>query len=248
MSLVKPATTLVFYSFSGNSLVYLIVFFRQISLSFSYSCSRVSKSILLWWSLHERCEYTRHKNCDTKDSSLRINFVLEPRAQCFPGSLSLLLCRVGRREPWERTLLRRFFTAIMDFETYPFAPWHFARKKPFEAICSQAINFLVTIKPKEPIFPTKFTSSAVCCLLFLKLNCGFWISRMHRGQNFKMVHFLPSWFLALLLPCHFSFWEFTRIHFCLKRFWELNLINYLISTANFPGAPYVDNAKRQNNI
>ena len=29
MSLVKPATTLVFDSFSGNSLVYLIVLFRQ---------------------------------------------------------------------------------------------------------------------------------------------------------------------------------------------------------------------------
>ena len=29
------------------------------------------------------------KKCDTKDSSLRINFVLEPRDRCFPGSLSL---------------------------------------------------------------------------------------------------------------------------------------------------------------
>ena len=34
--------------------------------------------------------------------SLRINFVLEPRDQRFPGSLSLSLRRVGRREPWER--------------------------------------------------------------------------------------------------------------------------------------------------
>ena len=29
------------------------------------------------------------KKCETKDSSLRINFVLEPRDQRFPGSLSL---------------------------------------------------------------------------------------------------------------------------------------------------------------
>lgn len=28
---------------------------------------------------------------------------------------------------------------------------------------------------------------------------------------------------------------------------QLSISNYLISTANFPGAPYVDNAKRQNN-
>ena len=28
------------------------------------------------------------KKCETKDSSLRINFVLEPRDQRFPGSLS----------------------------------------------------------------------------------------------------------------------------------------------------------------
>ena len=38
------------------------------------------------------------KKSQTKDS-LRINFVLEPRDQRFPGSLSLSLRRASRREP-----------------------------------------------------------------------------------------------------------------------------------------------------
>ena len=52
---VKQATMLVSDSFSGNSLVYLIILFRaEISLSFTHSCCRVSKSILLLRSRRER--------------------------------------------------------------------------------------------------------------------------------------------------------------------------------------------------
>ena len=102
MSSVKPATTLVFDSFCGNSLVYLIVLFRQkfplVSIIVVLGLANISCCC-------DHCVNVANKpdkKCETKDSSLRNNFVLEPRNQRFPGSLSLSLRRVGRREPWER--------------------------------------------------------------------------------------------------------------------------------------------------
>ena len=89
MSSVKPATTLVFDSFSGNSLVYLIVLFRQ---KFPLVSVIVVEGLA---NLFTCCDYCVNiankpdKKCETKDSSLRINFVLETRDQHFPGSLSL---------------------------------------------------------------------------------------------------------------------------------------------------------------
>ena len=47
--------------------------------------------------LRSLCE--RDTNWETKDSSIRINFVLETRDQTQPGSLSS--AGTGRREPWE---------------------------------------------------------------------------------------------------------------------------------------------------
>ena len=100
----------------------------------------------------------------------------------------------------------------MDFETYPFAPWNFARKTPFEATVqvvkplffwSLSHQKILTSNPPPPP-PILFTSSALECLLFLKLNCGFWISGMHRRQNFKMVPFLPSLFLVPLFDLSLS--------------------------------------------
>ena len=99
----------------------------------------------------------------------------------------------------------------MDFETYPFAPWNFARKTPFEATVqvvkplffwSLSRQKILTSPPPPPLI--LFTSSALECLLFLKLNCGFWISGMHRRQNFKMVRFLPSLFLVPLFDLSLS--------------------------------------------
>ena len=75
-------------------------------------------------------------------------------------------------------------------------------------------------KNNQTFPPILFTSSVLCCLLSLKLNCRLWISGMPRRQNFKKVRVLPSPLLVLLLPCHFSFWEFTRFHFCVNRLWE----------------------------
>ena len=87
-------------------------------------------------------------------------------------------------------------------------PRNFTRKTPFEA----------TVHLVKPLFfwslscqkiqtsppPILFTSSALQCLLFLKLNCAFWISGTHRRQNFKMVRFLPSLFLVLLFDLSLS--------------------------------------------
>ena len=102
MSSVKPATTLVFDSFSGNSLVYLIVLFRQ---KFPLVSVIVVVGLANLSCCCDHCVNVANKpdkKCETKDSSLRNNFVLEPRDQRFPGSLSLALRRAGRRKPWER--------------------------------------------------------------------------------------------------------------------------------------------------
>ena len=102
MSLVIPATTLVFDSFSGNSLVYLIVLFRQ---KFPLVSVIVVVGLANLSCCCDHCVNVANKpdkKCETKDSSLRNNFVLEPRDQRFPGFLSLSLRRAGRREPWER--------------------------------------------------------------------------------------------------------------------------------------------------
>ena len=51
------------------------------------------------------CHSLPYSFWETKDSSLGINFVLGPRDQTQPGSLSLSLSRsvgTGRRKPWER--------------------------------------------------------------------------------------------------------------------------------------------------
>ena len=102
MSSVTPVTTLVFYSFSGNSLVYLIVLFRQ---KFPLVSVIVVVGLANLSCCCDHCGTLRinqTKKCETKDSSLRINFVLEPRDWRFPGSLSLSLRRARSREPWER--------------------------------------------------------------------------------------------------------------------------------------------------
>ena len=102
MSSIKPATTVVFDSFSGNSPVYLIALFRQ-------KFPLVSVIVVVGLeNLSCCCDHCVNKpdkkKFETKDSSLRNNFVLEPRDQRFPGSLSLSLSlrRAGRGEPWER--------------------------------------------------------------------------------------------------------------------------------------------------
>ena len=76
MSSVKPATTLVFDSFSGNSLVALLVLFRQkfpsVSVIVVVGLANVSCSC-------NHCVNVANKpgkKSETKDSSLRINFVL----------------------------------------------------------------------------------------------------------------------------------------------------------------------------
>ena len=102
MSSVKQATTLVVDSFSGNSLVYLKVLFRQkfplVSVIVVVGLANLSFCC-------DHCVNVANKpdkKCATKDSSLRINFVLEQHDQRFPGSLALSLRKAGRREPWER--------------------------------------------------------------------------------------------------------------------------------------------------
>jgi len=100
---VKQATTLVFDSFSGNSLVYLIVSIRQkfplVSVIAVVGLANVSCCCDHFVNVSNKPD---KKKCERKDSSLRTNFALEPRDQRFPGSISLSLRRAGRREPWER--------------------------------------------------------------------------------------------------------------------------------------------------
>ena len=98
MSSVKPATTLVFDAFSGNSLVYLIVLFRQ-KFPLVSVIVVVGLANLSCCCDHYVANKRDKKKCETKDSSLRNNFVLEPCDQRFPGCLSLSLRRAGRREP-----------------------------------------------------------------------------------------------------------------------------------------------------
>ena len=90
LSSVKPATTVVFDSFSGNSLVDLIVLFRQ---KFPLVSVIVVVGLANLSCCCDHCVNVANKKCETKDSSLRINFFLEPRDQRFPGSLSLSLRR-----------------------------------------------------------------------------------------------------------------------------------------------------------
>ena len=89
MSSVKPATTLVFDSFSGNSLVYLIVLFWQkfplVSVIAVVGLANLSCCCDHFVNVANKPD----KKCEAKDSSLRVNFVLEPRDQRCPGSLSL---------------------------------------------------------------------------------------------------------------------------------------------------------------
>ena len=108
--------------------------------------------------------------------------------------------------------LKKIFYSYNGLWNLPICPLKFCKKNTFWSYCtsSQAIIFLVTITPKDsnlhppPPPPILFTSSALECLLFLKLNCGFWISGMHRRQNFKMVRFLPSLFLVPLFDLSLS--------------------------------------------
>ena len=53
-----------------------------------------------------------------RSSSLRINFVLEPCDQHFPGSLSLSLRRAGRREPWERGWISFSYTVVTKMTNF----------------------------------------------------------------------------------------------------------------------------------
>ena len=79
MSSVKLLTTLVFDSFSGNSLVYLIVLFRQ-------KFPLISVIVVVWLAnLSCCCDHCVNvankpdkKQCETKDSSLRGSLSLAP--------------------------------------------------------------------------------------------------------------------------------------------------------------------------
>ena len=101
---------LVSDSFSGNSLVYLIVLFRQ-----TFPLVSVIGVVGLA-NLSCCCDHVVHVNQTKKNGRQRTTpseliFVLKTRDQRFPGSLSLSLRRAGRREPWERGS-REYYTTI----------------------------------------------------------------------------------------------------------------------------------------
>ena len=92
MSSVKPATTLVFDSFSGNSLVYLIVLFRQ---KFPLVSVIVVVGLANLSCCCDHCVNVANKpdkkNVRQRTPPSELIFVLEPRDQRFRGSLSLSL-------------------------------------------------------------------------------------------------------------------------------------------------------------
>ena len=96
MSSVKPATTLVFDSFSGNSLVYLIVLFRQ-------KFPLVSVIVVVGLAnLSCCCDHCMNvANKPDKKMWKEIILFWSHVTSVFQG-LSLSLRRTGRREPWER--------------------------------------------------------------------------------------------------------------------------------------------------
>ena len=96
MSSVKPATTLVFDSFSGNSLVYLIVLFRQ-------KFPLVSVIVVVGLANLSCCCGHRMNVTNKPDKKMWKEIILfwSHVTSVFEG-LSLSLRRAGRREPWEQ--------------------------------------------------------------------------------------------------------------------------------------------------
>ena len=104
MSSVKPATTLVFDSFSGNSLVYLIVLFRQ---KFPLVSVIVVVGLANLSCCCDHCVNVANKpdknNVRQRTPPPELILFRSHVTSVFQVlSLSLLLRRAGRREPWER--------------------------------------------------------------------------------------------------------------------------------------------------
>ena len=100
MSSVKPATTLVFDAFSGNSLVYLIVLFRQ-KFPLVSVIVVVGLANLSCCCDHYVANKRDKKNVRQRTPPSEIILFWSHVTSVFQG-LSLSLRRTGRREPWER--------------------------------------------------------------------------------------------------------------------------------------------------
>ena len=102
MSSVKPATTLVFDSFPGNSLVYLIVLFRQ---KFPLISVIVVVGLASLSCCCDHCVNAGNKpdknNVKQRTPPSELMLFRSHVTSVFQG-LSLSLRRAGRREPWER--------------------------------------------------------------------------------------------------------------------------------------------------
>ena len=102
MSSVKPAITLVFDSFSGNSLVYQIVLFRQ---KFPLASVIVVVGLANLSCCYDQCVNVANKpekkNVRQRTPPSELILFWSHVTSVFQG-LSLSLSRAGRREPWEQ--------------------------------------------------------------------------------------------------------------------------------------------------